>query len=597
LFSLVRRIDEDQDMEGTLADRLSMLLNRNYSDLRPGSSNAAVEQYKSKHDLKVNVVLNILETLTSSICTQRPKPRFITADGNWKQKRRAQRLDKFIEGIFAKCNVYREMTRAFRDAAWTGTGWIKVCPDPDKAAEILAERVFPLEVKIDQRACVQGQAPRAIYQVTYVPVEVLAARYPDHEQSIADAAAARSEYSEGRVVDTDLVKLIEAWHLPSSEKADDGRHALCVDGIDLEVNEWKHDFWPFVPFRWTDIPIGFLGMGLVEQQQPLQTELNKIAKRIQDAMHLLATAWVVCPKGAVKKSHLQNRPAVIVETEPGMEDAIKVVTPQALNNQAFEWVDWLYGKNHETSGMSQAMASGTKPSGVRAAAALRELRDEQTQRYGNLVRSWENFGLDISDLSERTAEAMYDETDSATDFEVRYVGKHHYQAIKWSEVRMDRDSYVLQLWPSNLLPSTPAGKLATTEELLASGLIDVRTAASLLDFPDVERNQSLVNSTIDMVDWAVDKIFDGSDTPVPPPAGVTDLPTAVQRLGYHYLRAQVDGAPEEMLSELEQYITETLELVAEVDKARQAMQMMQQAQAQPPTEEEPGIAEMEAPAA
>lgn len=585
LISTVRKIDQHLGLDASYARFLSTLLNRHYSELRPGKLTAEAASLLPKNKLVLNVIQNILETLTSRICTGRPRPRFITRDGNWKEKRKAQRLDQYIQGVFQKCKVYQETTKAFKDAGWTGTGFVKVCENPASPGEILVERVFPLEILVDQQACFQGAAPRTIYQRKWVAAEVLRAAYPEHATAIDECRSQDKEYTETSVVATDLVMVVEAWHLPSSEAAGDGRHVICIDKATLFDEEWKEDYLPFAVLRWTDIPVGFYGQGLVEQQEATQLELNKMAQRFQEAMHLLGVSWIVAPAGAVKKGHLRNVPATIIEVDPQFKpEDVKTVAPQPMPSMCFDWMDWLYNKHHETSAVNQMSASGQKPSGVRAAAALRELRDEQTERFGMFVRGWEQLHLDIAELITMVSKRMYEDEDVRTDYEVKYVDRGFYKSIQWSDVDLERDSYVLQLWPSNLLPSTPAGKLATTEELMAAGLIDQNTAMTLLDFPDVERSQSLISSTTDFADYAVDKLFDG-DTPDIPPIALIDPISMVQRLGFHYLRAQMDGAPVDKLAELRAYTGSITEQMAAVQEARKALEMaqqqMQMAQQQP----------------
>ncbi|NIN93987.1 MAG: hypothetical protein GTN93_02720, partial [Anaerolineae bacterium] len=50
----------------------------------------------------------------------------------------------------------------------------------------------------------------------------------------------------------------------------------------------------------------------------------------------------------------------------------------------------------------------------------------------------------------------------------------------------DEDQYEMQVYPTSLLPTTPAGKLATVTEMLDKGLIPKEHALKLLSFPDVE---------------------------------------------------------------------------------------------------------------
>lgn len=163
------------------------------------------------------------------------------------------------------------------------------------------------------------------------------------------------------------------------------------------------------------------------------------------------------------------------------------------------------------------------PAGLKNASgvALETYNDTTSKAYLPQVREYEGLAVDVGTLVVQTCQEL---AESDSDYEVVYRSpKGKTERIKWSELRLE-DGYVLQRWPTSLLPNTPTGKLAKLSELVSSGLAQAlgwgpETILRLMNFPDIESESELTTAPRDAVDALIDRMLDDLDeTIMPEPA-------------------------------------------------------------------------------
>lgn len=559
VFSMVESLQTaQQDVESEYGRYFAIYSGRNVSGLRPGQAERPLRISDiGKTRVNLNVTQSCVDTLASKIATVRPRPQFLTDGGNWKLRQKAKQLEQFVESVFEQNSLYQQQAKqVFCDAALFGTGFLKIF---DRSDKICCERVFPGEIMIDEQSALFDK-PRSMFQRKWVSAEVLKSAYAKKENGkrdgeVADAideAAGNSDiyqYSGDQMVAYDLVEVIEAWHLPSGRDEKDGRHCICINGKTLLDEQYDCDDFPFVVFRWNALPVGFYGQGLVEQLEGLQAEINKLAHRIQDSMNIFATSWVLAEKGSVNKAHFKNTPGTIIEYERGQQPPA-VVQTGSVEAGVYRHLETLINKAYQISGVSQLTASGVKPSGVESGVAMRTLLDVETERFAQLSRDWEHFFISAAKKVVGTAKKLYE--GERVDYRAHWIARDFVKTIKWSDVDMDADSYVLKVYPTNMLPSTPAGKLSTVQDMLRLGLLDQTQALSLLDYPDMESAQRLNAAGVEELDMVLDTIlYEGSYIP---PEPFQNLEFGIARAQSKILRARIERAPEDRIQMLQDWI-------------------------------------------
>lgn len=584
IFEVVKRLQRVLNRDEPLKRQLQLLHNRNYGGLAPGQANYNRHSLEKENKLIINTMANLHQTIKARVCISRPRPQFLSDGGNWQLRRRARKLDKFTLGEFHRNRTYEKAEQCFDDAMWADTGFFKVHHD---GKSVLHERVFPGEILVDEQGALTSP-PRTIYQVRAVSADVLYARYPKAKEEIKKSTngALGSYGDKSTVVATDLVWVAESYHLPSEPGADDGRLCVVVEEGTLEDTDWPEDCFPYAAVRWQPMPIGYYGMSFVEQQAPIQRETNELFRRFQEAFNI-NNARVFAEEGSLNKDHLSNDPAVVNWVSRTAKRWPTVHIAGSVPSDAYNHAWRLVGTQHQTAGTSEMSASGTKPGGDLSGIALRTLQDVETQRHGMAVRSYERFLMEIAELTVKAARRIYKHNPK---YQTSYVGKRFIESIKWSDV--DVDHYVLQLWPTNLLPATPTGKLATVQDLLAAGLVQPDTARMLLDFPDIE-GINFEAAELEYVDFIAEKMLDGEKWP--PQDYQSNLAIAIRRIGRRIMLARMDGATAEDVQPLTDWIGKAIG-EAELRKARMQI-FVAQAQAEMAPKQAPGAAGIGAPPA
>ena len=116
----------------------------------------------------------------------------------------------------------------------------------------------------------------------------------------------------------------------------------------------------------------------------------------------------------------------------------------------------------------------------------------------------------------------------------------------------------MQVYPTSMLPKTPAGRLAYVQEMLAAGLLEPQEGLSLLEFPDVSEITENKNAGTDDIKWTVYTIIE--DGVYNPPEPYQNLDYGIQYMNSTYLRMKSRGLPVERLDLLQKWINDALSL-------------------------------------
>lgn len=520
-----------------------------------------------KDRVSYNVIQSCVDTLISKLTKNKPKPAFVTSGASWKIQRRAKQLDKFVDGIFYENDIYKLTTQVLKDVLVFGSGVVHVFEHEGRCK---FERVIPSEIYVDQMESFYG-FPRQMHRVKNVDRGVLLAMYPELKDDILSAQAA--------VIDTtgtfqniaDQITIVESWHLESGKDAGDGLHTIAIDRKILFKEKWTKRNFPFAFMNWSDRLYGFWGQGLAEQIQNIQLEINKILWVIQRSMHLAGTFKVFLEHGSkIVKEHVSNDIGVIINytgTPP------QYVTPQIVPPEVYAHLGTLKNQAFEQAGISQLSANSQKPAGLNSGKALREFNDIETERFMAAGHAYERYFIDIAKLAIDCVKDIFEREKS---YPVSAPGKKFLETLDWKQIRLEDDEYTLKIYPVSRLPSDPAGQLQTITEYIQAGFITPRAGRRLLDFPDLERAEDLSNSPEEWLHKVIEDMVDDGKVYHPEPDD--DLPLA-REMSLQYLAfAKTQGAPEENLQILRDFISEVDQLQQMAIEGAQMAEMMAQQQ-------------------
>lgn len=541
--------------------------NMDMAGIGPYSYNRTASPNLPENRVKYNVISSATDTICAKISKMKPRMSFLTHGGNFSLQEEAKKLTKYILGSFKRNNIYRMHQDMFRDGTICDIGAIKHFIDGNF---IRSERVLSGELLVETADAMYGE-PRNLYQIKFIYKNDLEKEYPDKASIIRDSASTIDPTNSMTYTDeeTDYVVVIEAWRLPSAKGKRDGWHTISVEGGLLYKERYKRDYFPFTFWRWSKPQVGFYGQSLADRLTGNQIEVNKMLRTIQRSFHLGSAFKVFLEYGSkVAKEHINNDIGSIVYYAGQKPE---FYTPQTVHAEFFRHLEWLIRSSFEEAGISQLSATSKLPAGLDGGSgkAIREYNDLETERFVLTAQEYENT---FEETAKQYIDLSKELADSGKDFEVVAESKRFIESIKWSDIDLKENEYMLQMFPTSMLPSDPAGLMATIQEWVNAGWIDRVYGMRLLDFPDLEGYISLQTAALDDLFHTADLMLYRGEPQTPEP--FQDLQQGLQLFQSIYLWAKRNGAPEDRLDMLRTWMAQADAMTMTARNAQNVQQQM-----------------------
>lgn len=457
-----------------------------------------------------NLIQSVTDTLVSRLSQSRPQPVFLTDNGDYKQRTLAKKLNNFILGEFYHTKAYEKAAIALRDACVEGTGLVHIFETPDHRVGM--ERVLLTELLIDPNEAIYGE-PRQLYRMKLVDRNVLIANFPQHEDKLKMAAKGTPDNSaDASKSVSDLIMIVEGWHLRSGKDTKDGRHTLACSSGYLIDEEYCKDRFPFSFIHYSPRLLGFWAQGVAEQLMGTQMELNSILFTISRAIKLVGVPRVfVEDSSKVVSSHFNNEVGSIIKFR-GTKPQYEVAASNAPELYAER--DKLIQYGYQQSGVSALQASSQKPQGLDSGEAIRTYDDISTDRFASLARRYDDFFID---LAYQIIDLAKDIATEQGEYATVYPNKNGTKEIDLPKATLTMDSFVIQCFTQSSLPKDPAGRLAKVTEMIQAGMVTLTEGRRLLDYPDLEQIEKLANAPEERILQILDEIVEeGKYTPPDP---------------------------------------------------------------------------------
>lgn len=506
--------------------------------------------------LPINVVSQVVDGFTAKIAKARPRVLHVPVGGDYVTQRKAEERTQFVDGCWYDTKFRGDARLVALEATVSGTGLLKAYPEDGRIAH---EVVPPEEVWVDHLDARYG-SPRSLYQRRYVDRAILSALYPSKMGQIADASDGRDHDDRfpGYASQSDQVLVTEAWHLPSSKQAKDGRHVLAIDTCTLIDEPWTWDRFPFAVLRFAPARGGFWASGIVDDLFGIQNAINDLMEQVLVGLRE-AKARILIERGSkVSPSDFTDDLGADIIEYTGRPPV--VVVPQAVPAEVYEMVWQLVSRAFQQAGLSEMSAQARIPAGMHNASgvALRTMSDIESARHVLAGYAWEDWHLDVADLDLRVAAELAQKKEFSVLYVGRKYGRHTAKRIMFWEPS-EGEEYVLRAYPTSLLPETPAGKLAMVGELEERGYLSPDESMDLLDLPDLDRSLDRRTAGLRTIFYFLDMMLvDGVYTP---PEPYLPLPLALAIGRDTYLQAVQDGIPEERLQLLRDWMDDCARLL------------------------------------
>lgn len=507
-----------------------------------------------------NVIKACIDTVASKIAKNKPRPMYLTENGNMLKAHRAQAKSAFIQSQFMTMgtgkgddrSLYGLGRQCFVDSGVFGLGATHFYKDV-KNKKVCAERVLPHEIVIDEMDG-RYRMPLQMHRTKPIQREALIEEYPKYEAEIM-AASSPFERASAKASAADIILVTSSWRLKHKK-------VVSIENATLSAETYEKDYFPFLFQRWNNALIGFDGIGICEELIGIQLEINKILRTIAKAQHLMCVpqVWLnVSNQQAIKKKQLTNE---IGGIRYYLGDRPYFATPSAISPEMYQHLENLYAKAFELIGVSQLSAQSLKPAGLDSGRALREYQDIESERFALAQLRYEDWYMDAAEI---TSDLNRDLTKEGADPMMKCRDADGFDRMKWGDVDIPDDECLARPYPTAFLPSTPSGQMQGAQELVESGFFDQDEALELIDFPDIKAKvrEKLAHKEANrqIIELA---LFKGKYVTPEPYMDIDGLKPLAQR---YYNRGKVGGIPDNRLELLRRLMDEVKALIEKRDAA------------------------------
>lgn len=461
-----------------------------------------------------NVIQSITDTSVNRLVQNKIRPLILTEGGDAAQQQQAEALQKVIEGTFAEAGVYGELGR---DVCYDGhlfeAGAVKVYPD-FAGLRLVLDRLDPCRFMVSRREARLGK-PRSGYYYDAIDRSELLAQFRDAEpdvlEAIRNANPAPHDVTHSDAENfVDDVEVFEAWHLPSSsvDRQDprswginedgeydpdlnpghDGYRVLCIEGKVLIQEPWPFPYFPVAWFKPMRKRRSFWSRSVPEVLAGAQLMINQMNARVDAIMYKHARPLIYVWKQAkLNTSKITNGVATILEGNVPPGQAIQYLTPQSVPSEYLARIDAIASWAERQWGINEMAITGAKPAGIDHAPGMQHLSDELSARHTTLSNEWDAFHIQLATLVVDGHKMLADHAKrDGKKYSVVFGGKHELEQIDWSKADLKAAIYWVKVWPTNLLPQTPAAKANKLIDWMQAGLVTPEQALTMIDHPDVE---------------------------------------------------------------------------------------------------------------
>jgi hypothetical protein len=560
----------------------------------PGLSPAAyLRTGKYETDLYQRLTWNIPRSLCQTVQAKiggknRPKVSFVTSAASWRQKRRAYHLDRFAEAQFhlrqgQHGNVWELGALILLHSLVLGDGFAYVYAD-DAEQQVAVEPVFPWQLFVDPNDAAQGR-PTCLFLKRPFDRDRLIAKYEKTKGGKAKVAAIRAAKAIGAGADSDgadyykggsraaeQVEVIDAWSLPTGKDGKGnptgGVHLRYVDGKTLDRVPWTRSEFPFVHLKWASEIQGFWSKSLVGEVRTVSDEINAIVQRLSDCVKRTQKAVWLIPENSVKSGDLKgNEDSINVEYDPvaGKPDC---VSPPPFDNATIEWLRMNHEQCYGLPGVSQMSATARKEQGVTAAIAMRTVQDVETERLGTQQNGYELFYVD---LCRHMIACTRELAQANPNYSVTWPGESFLKEIKWKDVDLPEDQYVMRPDPVNHMKNTPTDRLQLAQDMFGAGVFSKAALDQSILYLNTkdhltgggDKQEKLIERYIESWLDATPERLESGEFKFRGPFPYLNMPAAMLQVAEAYVEAQLDEADDFNLDFFLRFLEQSDQIVAE----------------------------------
>lgn len=451
----------------------SRILNNYYEEVM-------TDDYSENH-IKLSKSWNLLRVAVDAhfnmVAKFNPKVSYLTKGANIKTSQMATKADEWILHLFNYSSIYEQARDAFKDSLVSNLGVMKIDMDTENKS-FKFKRLLPDSFAVEKPY--EGSSERKEF------LEFGMYSYHDIEDMINDSNMDKPKkdkilkqlQSHHGVSDNNQSDLIKMFHLYRIGK----RRAMFTDKMIIECAEWKYDWFPYIFFVWDKKKSGVVGTGPAELTVPAQKKIQALLYRIDKNIELFSNHYMLLPRNS-EIGKIDNEFGNCFEinmTQPGSKPVH--VTPPVIHEQVFSHLENTYAKGLKVARVSDLQGDGRVPVGLNqgSGVALQHYNTIDNSKFVASVKLYEKTFLQAAKIC---LEWGCDNFKDEKPFKSLYDNKKEFMNS-------------VNIFASNLLPETPAGRFDALSQLMQMQVITREEFFALLDAPDIVSHTRSVTDRI-----------------------------------------------------------------------------------------------------
>jgi hypothetical protein len=571
LDRLVREIEDDQSGRYQAYREYERIFGSNHGPMGDDSYATAISDQITQNECQ-----NVIETLHAQIFKNKIVPAVSVSESDWEEWDRAKKLSRWLEGVFDESRVYIDVfPKAGIHKFIYGTGVIRVGWEEvdSKTARIFSWAVNPKYCYVDRFAAKHGK-PREFFFKDHIDRFKLFDTYgvknkgfygtPKDRMDGIDDCTDTNDIDSGATnfTKTDIVTVREAYRLPSSPKAKDGRHVIWIKGCTLVDEPFTWDRFPFVVMRFGRPVEGFYGESAVKRLAPTQRYMDELNKKIQESQRVMGVPRIIVGNDiTLSKQHIDDEIGSIIKADGNVQNSIKEWNAQCATPELYADRDSMPGKMRSLLGVSEFETQQQIPQGMRdVSGAFLERWVEQGQaRHAIEHNEYEHAVPDLAILYLYQAEECQGKGyDVVVKAPADSHNKSSIEELSFRDCKVDLKRLKLKVQPMSQLPQTFSGKVDAFQKLKDAGYpIDQKTVLRLMEVPDLQGETDLLVSDEEIIMKNLSYMCRTGEYLAPMPFDNLDLIVQLTTRFINRYRVR-EGADTEKVALLAQYIDDAI---------------------------------------
>lgn len=497
-----------------------------------------------------------------------PSVDVVTAGGSWAQRRAAELLGGFVDGVFWASDMEALTWQVVIDSCLTRVAAARV--EVDAGCAVKVSRVLPHFMLYNPE---DGADPGNLAIRTPTSLSALVAAHPEKAGQLKDQArrykpdplyAGIDGYSP-ELVSGDKVLLDEAWHLPDPDEPETGRYLKMVGDVSLNKGEdgdpWRHSWFPVVPLRFDWSYSSFGGRPAADTLISYQAMLDEYAQNIQEAYGIAhKVRWFADNESGLdaKTLHPDMNGRVVFHAPGKMPQ--RDVTP-ALHPEYLQREETIIRRGYEFMGLNFDVARGVKADGIASGKGQREVISLAHNRQVLRMRAVQSWLMRVAETVIRVADDAYDKNSKAV---VKAPGTKTLRRISWSDIDYDEDLFTVRVDAINALSRHPAARVEEINDLVKNKMVEPREGLKLVGVKDLQALRDEAFAPDDYAESMIDLALGGDQRTPDVYLGEEGLQQLIRRGKRRYLAESVQKEPSEHLGMLRELIEAAQAVLKEI---------------------------------